>query len=109
MMPDLPASNMAGCKGKECGHLCRIIKYKTSPLKVLEINCGTGEDAVKFAHTGACRFATDASAGMIEKAKEKLASPHMDLPVEFMFALLQNYQALFPMSNLTLYFQTLAD
>ncbi|HEX5151434.1 MAG TPA: methyltransferase domain-containing protein [Parafilimonas sp.] len=40
-------------------------------LKILEINCGTGEDALKLAAMGHNVVATDASAIMIEKAQQK--------------------------------------
>jgi ubiquinone/menaquinone biosynthesis C-methylase UbiE len=40
-------------------------------LNVLEINCGTGEDAAYFARQGANIVATDISMEMIETAKQK--------------------------------------
>lgn len=40
-------------------------------LSILEINCGTGEDAIKFAKLGHDVFATDASREMIEIANAK--------------------------------------
>ena len=40
-------------------------------LDILEINCGTGEDALRLAAMGHSVIATDASAVMIEKAKCK--------------------------------------
>jgi len=54
--------------------LQKLLNTKQAPLKVLEINCGTGEDAVKFATRGMPLSQQMLSAGMIEKAKEKLAS-----------------------------------
>ena len=39
--------------------------------KVFEVNCGTGFDAEEFLKKGHKVVATDASAGMIEVAKEK--------------------------------------
>lgn len=41
------------------------------PLKVLEVNCGTGEDAYRFASLGHQIWATDISEQMIEVAKNK--------------------------------------
>lgn len=42
-----------------------------APLNMLEINCGTGEDALYFASAGHTVTATDASAAMIEVANKK--------------------------------------
>ena len=41
------------------------------PLRVLEINCGTGEDALWLARRGCAVLATDASAEMVAVAREK--------------------------------------
>ena len=60
-----------------------LLNAKQGSLKILEINCGTGEDAVRLATLGHTVIAADASAAMIEKAKEKSVSCHIDLPVEF--------------------------
>lgn len=40
-------------------------------LKVLEINCGTGEDAIRFAKKGNLVTATDISTGMLDVARSK--------------------------------------
>jgi ubiquinone/menaquinone biosynthesis C-methylase UbiE len=51
----------------------KVIK-KIAPTKdsnVLEINCGTGEDADKWAQLGHSIHATDLSAGMIKTAQQK--------------------------------------
>ena len=53
-------------------YLNPIIKEAGRPLKILEINCGTGDDAIQLATMGHRVIATDSSAGMIEKAKEKI-------------------------------------
>ena len=53
-------------------YLNPIIKEAERPLKILEINCGTGDDAIQLATMGHRVIATDSSAGMIEKAKEKI-------------------------------------
>ncbi|MGH2544698.1 MAG: class I SAM-dependent methyltransferase, partial [Ardenticatenaceae bacterium] len=44
---------------------------------VLELGCGTGEDAVWLARRGIRVTATDASAGMIEQARRKAESAGM--------------------------------
>ncbi|HZE84470.1 MAG TPA: class I SAM-dependent methyltransferase [Puia sp.] len=43
------------------------------PLRILEINCGTGEDALWLASLGHEVVATDQSAGMIRVAQKKIA------------------------------------
>jgi SAM-dependent methyltransferase len=48
-----------------------------SPLRILELNCGTGEDAIRFAQLGHAVTATDISPEMIRVAKSKNA------PVDF--------------------------
>ena len=50
-----------------------LVNNKLVPLKILEINCGTGEDAIHFAKLGHQVMATDLSATMIAKAGNKLA------------------------------------
>lgn len=56
-------------------HLSMLLK-ENSPKKILEINCGTGEDAIWLAKQGYCITATDISSKMIEVAsgKSKLAN-----------------------------------
>lgn len=49
----------------------RLAGYLTSPKKILEINCGTGEDALQLALLGHSVTATDASEKMIEEAQKK--------------------------------------
>jgi ubiquinone/menaquinone biosynthesis C-methylase UbiE len=44
---------------------------KDGPLKILELNCGTGEDAIWLSKRGNEVYATDASSEMIRVAKEK--------------------------------------
>lgn len=57
------------------GHLSMLLKENSSK-KILEINCGTGEDAIWLARQGYCITATDISSKMIEVAsgKSKLAN-----------------------------------
>lgn len=52
--------------------LMTILHEAERPLKILEINCGTGEDAIRLAGMGHHVIATDASFAMIEKAREKI-------------------------------------
>ncbi|MBC7606247.1 MAG: methyltransferase domain-containing protein [Burkholderiales bacterium] len=53
-----------------CGHLAKILREST-PRKVLEINCGTGEDAIWLARQNFEVTATDLSHEMIAVAKKK--------------------------------------
>ena len=48
-----------------------ILQTSGKSLKILEINCGTGEDAIRLAAMGHAVIATDASEIMIEKAQRK--------------------------------------
>src|SRR6266849_7578758 len=41
---------------------------------VLELNCGTAEDALHLARRGVRVLATDVSSGMLERARAKLAA-----------------------------------
>jgi 2-polyprenyl-3-methyl-5-hydroxy-6-metoxy-1,4-benzoquinol methylase len=51
--------------------------------RILEINCGTGEDAVFMARMGLSVLACDASKGMIEVAQRRKAFEGGDLPINF--------------------------
>jgi len=51
--------------------------------RILEMNCGTGEDARWLATQGMQVLATDASAGMIEVARRKLAASPESAAVQF--------------------------
>ena len=51
-------------------HLSSILR-KNTPAKVLEINCGTGEDAIWLGEKGCEVIATDISSKMIEVASRK--------------------------------------
>jgi SAM-dependent methyltransferase len=50
-------------------------------LKILELNCGTGVDAVHFASLGHCVTATDISLKMLEKAKQNQLDHQIDFRV----------------------------
>lgn len=56
-----------------------VLTLYSKPLKILEINCGTGEDAVRLACLGHSVIATDISEKMIEKARYKTALLKEDL------------------------------
>jgi SAM-dependent methyltransferase len=52
-------------------YLDPLLKEMGGALSILEINCGTGTDALRLANMGHKIIATDASAAMIEQAKLK--------------------------------------
>jgi ubiquinone/menaquinone biosynthesis C-methylase UbiE len=53
--------------------LMPLLQSFERPLNILEINCGTGEDALALAQMGHKVIATDASEKMIIKANQKMA------------------------------------
>lgn len=55
---------------------------KNSQLKVLELNCGTGEDAILFAQKGHQVFATDLSETMAKYAREKVVENKLQQRVD---------------------------
>lgn len=48
-----------------------VLNAYQKPVKILEINCGTGVDALELSRAGHFVTATDGSATMIEKARQK--------------------------------------
>ncbi len=50
---------------------------------ILELNCGTGEDALFMARNGICVTACDVSAQMIQVASARLRTEAPDAPVQF--------------------------
>ncbi len=52
-----------------------VLKFVSPNQYMLELNCGTGLDALFFASHGLRIHATDNSQGMLEQLKDKLASP----------------------------------
>jgi len=50
---------------------------------ILELNCGTGEDAIFLAGNGISVFALDASRQMIARAKQRLQQDSLRLPIVF--------------------------
>src|SRR5689334_2190801 len=63
--------------------LSAFLEGKTE-LNILEINCGTGDDALWLASMGHKVVATDLSGAMIEEAKRKQVLYSSPLPVNFM-------------------------
>ena len=57
-------------------HLAPRINFKNA--KVLEVNCGTGEDAIWMTQKGASVAATDVSNSMIKVAKAKVIGKSID-------------------------------
>lgn len=64
----------------------QALEVFTPGSRILELNCGTGEDALFLAGEGMIVTACDASLGMIEKARHKIATESPDARVAF-FAL----------------------
>ena len=67
-------------------YLNSLLKEMGSSLNILEINCGTGEDALRLASMGHKVVATDASEAMIEQARSK----YNNNAVEFITCSFQN-------------------
>lgn len=57
--------------------------HLTSPKDILEVNCGTGADAIQLAQAGHRVLATDLSKKMIEVAKSKVAQLDQTLDLRF--------------------------
>lgn len=49
---------------------------------ILELNCGTGEDAIYLAQRGICVLATDIAPGMVHHAQEKVTNAGLSEKVE---------------------------
>ncbi|MBK8502379.1 MAG: methyltransferase domain-containing protein [Saprospiraceae bacterium] len=60
-----------------------LLGSKKNPLNILELNCGTGEDAIFLSKKGHKVTATDLSKKMLSKAKEKASRENAD-SIEFM-------------------------
>ncbi len=59
-----------------------LAKVFTYDDRILELNCGTGEDAVFLARRGVSVFACDASEGMVEVARRRVISESLDDKVQ---------------------------
>ena len=68
---DFTFSNIGKYQRKRVYHFLEKILPEDNSLEILEINCGTGEDALWFAKKGHHVIATDASLKMIEIANAK--------------------------------------
>ena len=55
-----------------------ILSYAKKNCSMLELNCGTGEDAIYFAQKGFSVHATDISQGMIGVLKQKIEKSDLD-------------------------------
>ncbi|WP_353068197.1 class I SAM-dependent methyltransferase [Tunturibacter empetritectus] len=62
----------------------RALKAFTRGSHILELNCGTGQDALFLAEAGMTVTACDASLGMIEQARYKMALEAPGATVEFL-------------------------
>jgi len=81
---DFSASEIGKLQRKRVwSYLATLLIEKKGSLNILEINCGTGEDSIQLANMGHAVTATDASAAMIRKAKEKLCTLGSGASVQF--------------------------
>src|SRR4051812_36107986 len=55
-----------------------VISVSTPNERILELNCGTGIDAIFLAQKGYEIVATDNAPGMLQKLNEKIAVNHLD-------------------------------
>src|SRR5215217_6336226 len=74
--------SMIGMLQRERVHLFLKKALRAAQLKILEINCGSGEDAIWLARHGNEVIATDASPKMIEIVKEKISLNHFGKKIE---------------------------
>ena len=84
--------------------LTPILNKAGRSLKILEINCGTGDDAIKMAAMGHTITATDASASMIQKAKEKMNRSSNPSAVEFIICPFDQLENVFAYEKFDLVF-----
>jgi SAM-dependent methyltransferase len=86
-------------------YLMPLLNNTKSCLRILEINCGTGEDAMQMAALGHSVMATDASAMMIEKAQDKLnSSTNKSLDLQFAVCAFNNLKQIFANEKFDLIF-----
>jgi SAM-dependent methyltransferase len=85
---ELAAGYDAGFSRGAIGQLLRAAVWRRLDAtfaagdRVLELGCGTGEDAVHLARRGVRVLATDASAPMLELARDKIAGAGLTAAVE---------------------------
>lgn len=61
----------------------RLLSVFPAGAHVLELNCGTGQDALFMAHAGMRVTACDASSRMIEQARQRIAGERLKTSLEF--------------------------
>ena len=86
-----------------------LIKYLKPCSHILELNAGTGDDAIFLAQKGHHVHAIDISSGMQKKLIEKLARKELNGRVTMKFVLLLRLNTLKIKGHMMLYFQTLRD
>lgn len=84
-------------------YLEKILAEKAHPSSVLELNCGTGEDAIFLYNKGHCIVATDFSLEMLRLAREKASDAHID-DIEFMHLDIRHADQLEPGNRFDLIF-----
>jgi ubiquinone/menaquinone biosynthesis C-methylase UbiE len=67
--------HLARMRGKVYAHLGRLL---ASGSRILELNAGTGGDAVHLAQQGYFVHATDIAPGMLDRLREKVSRLHLD-------------------------------
>lgn len=72
----------------------RVLATFTPGSHILELNCGTGEDALFLTKSGMRVTACDASAGMIRQAHNRMAAERPDAAIEFLVMETENLCAL---------------
>jgi len=70
-------SNIGKAQRRMVFKYLKPIVNETKKLSILELNCGTGEDAIRFAKLDHTVLATDISEGMIKVAKAKTNSKNL--------------------------------
>lgn len=88
-------------------HLEPFLKSRGRPLRILEINCGTGEDAIRLAQMGHDVVGTDASSSMIAVAAGKAATLRLD-NLDFVQCPFNKISSCFPKQKFDLVFSNFA-
>ncbi len=83
--------------------LTKLLKNRES-LKILEINCGTGTDALFMASLGHQVVATDASSAMIREAQTRMSRAGLSVQAEFIVSRFQDIAQLAPKGPFDLVF-----
>jgi ubiquinone/menaquinone biosynthesis C-methylase UbiE len=72
--------NQTRMRNKVYAHIQRFVP---SGSHILELNCGTGTDAVELARRGYKVHATDIASGMLERLKNKVVQNNLDDQISF--------------------------